>query len=192
MAVRLRLARHGRKRKPHYYIVAADGRSPRDGKFIEKIGSYNPMTNPATINLDVEKALTWLKYGAQPSDTVKRIMSYKGVYMKKHLYEGVKKGAFDEITAEKKFNAWLEEKEQKIRNKVSDLELKNRSDRKTALAAETKINELRAAEIAKKHLDALGLEEEKAENQVVEIVEENTNAVGTTEVEAQAEEKTVE
>ncbi len=182
MAVRIRLSRHGSKGRPYYYIVAADSRSPRDGKFIERIGSYNPMTNPATINLDVDKAMYWINNGAQPSDTAKRILSYKGVLMKKHLYDGVKKGAFDEATAERKFNAWLEEKEQKIRNKVSDLQLKERSNKKSILEAEAKISEQRASEIAKKRLaeieaiTAANVEEaaENVEEVVAETPEEKT------------------
>ncbi|MDR2835749.1 MAG: 30S ribosomal protein S16 [Bacteroidales bacterium] len=184
MAVRLRLARHGSKKRPYYYIVAADSRAPRDGHFIERIGSYNPMTNPATINLDFDKALAWIHNGAQPSDTVKRILSYKGVFMKKHLLDGVKKGAFDEATAEMKYQKWLEEKEQKIRNKVSDLELKKRNTKKEILAAEAKVNELRAAEIAKKRLAVLEAQkviEAQAQAQTETITTE-TEKVETVEV----------
>ena len=173
MAVKLRLARHGGKGKPYYHIVAADSRSPRDGRYIERIGSYNPMTNPATITLDFDKALNWVNKGAQPTETVKRILSYKGVLLKKHLLGGVKKGAFDEATAETKFNQWLEEKEQKVRNKVSDLQLKERADKKIALAREAEIKEKRATEIAKKQLEAFEAEKAKeAEN--AEVQTENT------------------
>ena len=188
MAVKLRLARHGGKGKPYYYIVAADSRSPRDGKFIERIGSYNPMTNPASINLDFDKALSWLNNGAQPTETVKRILSYKGVLLKKHLLGGVKKGAFDEATAEKKFQAWLEEKEQKIRNKVSDLELDNRKKKKDALAKEAEIKERREAEISKKRLKALEEMKAKEAETLAEIAA--TELTATTEAETTEAETT--
>ena len=103
MATKIRLARHGRKGRPFYHVVIADSRAPRDGRFIEKVGTYDPNTNPATINLNFDRALYWLMTGAQPTDTAKRILSYKGVLLKKHLLEGVKKGAFDEAAAESKF-----------------------------------------------------------------------------------------
>jgi small subunit ribosomal protein S16 len=111
MPVKLRLARHGRKKFAFFHIVAADGRAPRDGKFIEKLGVYDPNTNPATIELDFDKSLNWLLKGAQPTETVRAILSYKGVLMKRHLLEGVRKGAFSEEEAEKRFTAWLKEKE---------------------------------------------------------------------------------
>ena len=110
MAVKIRLARHGKKGFAFYHIVAADSRAPRDGKFIEKLGTYNPNTNPATIDLNFEKALDWLLKGAQPTDTCRAILSYKGVMYKKHLLGGVAKGAFSESDAEAKFNKWLSEK----------------------------------------------------------------------------------
>ena len=110
MATKLRLQRRGRKNYPFYQIIVADSRAPRDGKYIERIGSYNPNTNPATITLDFEKALYWLQTGAQPTDTVKNILSREGVLMKKHLLGGVAKGAFDEAEAEKRFNAWKSNK----------------------------------------------------------------------------------
>ncbi len=164
MAVKLRLARHGRKSKPYYYIIASDSRTSRDGRFIERIGAYNPVTNPATINLDFDKALDWMMKGAQPTETVRRILSYKGVLMKKHLLEGVKKGAFSEAEAEKRFTAWLEDKNQRINTKVSDLSAKEREEAKAKLAAETKIKEERAQAIAKKY----AVEEEVAEGEVNE------------------------
>lgn len=166
MAVKLRLARHGRKSKPYYYIIASDNRSPRDGRFIERIGSYNPVTNPATIELDFEKALDWVIKGAQPTDTVKRILSYKGVLMKKHLLDGVKKGAFDEAEAEKRFAAWLQEKNSKITAKISDLSAKERAAAKAKLEAETKVKEERAQAIAKKY--AAEAKEETADEEVAE------------------------
>ena len=114
MATKIRLQRHGKKRSPFYHIVIADSRAKRDGKFIEKIGTYNPNTKPATIDLKFESALSWLQKGAIPTDTARAILSYKGVLYKKHLLEGVKKGAFDEKSAEEKFDKWIAEKEEKI------------------------------------------------------------------------------
>ena len=122
MAVKIRLARKGRKKLAFYHIVVADSRSPRDGRYIEKIGSYNPVTNPATIELDFDKALGWLQNGALPTDTCRAILSYKGVMLKKHLLEGVKKGAFDEAEATKRFEEWMKQNEAKIEAKKSGLE----------------------------------------------------------------------
>jgi len=150
MPVKIRLARHGRKRNAFYHIVVADSRSPRDGKFIERIGSYNPNSNPATIDLNFEKALTWLSNGAQPTDTARAILSYKGVLMKKHLLDGVKKGAFDEAEAEKRFNTWLTGKQAKIQSKIDGLKGKAADAAKENLEREAKINSERAEAIAKK------------------------------------------
>ena len=111
MPVKIRLQRHGKKGKPFYWIVAADGRSKRDGKYLEKLGTYNPNVNPAEILLDIDGTVTWLQNGAQPTDTARAILSYKGVMLKKHLAEGVRKGALTEEQAEAKFNTWVEEKE---------------------------------------------------------------------------------
>ena len=154
MPVKIRLARHGRKQHAYYHIVVANSRSPRDGRLIERIGSYNPNTNPATIELDFDKALTWLTNGAQPTDTCRAILSYKGVMMKKHLLEGVKKGAFDEAAAEQKFEAWTQQKEKAIQAKKDKLAAGFDDEMKKRLKAETKINELRLAEIAKKNAAA--------------------------------------
>ena len=121
MATRIRLARHGRKKQAFYHIVVADSRSPRDGRFIEKLGVYNPNTNPATININFDSAVEWLLKGAQPSDTARAILSYKGVMMKKHLMTGVAKGAFNEEEAEKRFLSWLENKQKQIENKKEEL-----------------------------------------------------------------------
>lgn len=153
MAVKIRLARKGRKRKAFYHIVVADSRAPRDGRFIEKLGVYNPITDPATIELDFEKALDWLQKGAQPTETCRAILSYKGVLMKKHLLEGVKKGAFNEEELEKRFEAWLKEKEQKVEKKVAGLEQSQENIKKERIEAERKINEARAAELAKRRSD---------------------------------------
>ena len=151
MAVKIRLARKGRKKVAYYHIVVADSRSPRDGRYIEKIGVYNPITDPATIELDFNKALDWLQNGAQPTDTCRAILSYKGVLLKKHLLEGVKKGAFDETEAERRFNEWMKQNEEKIDSKKSKLEKAQDDDKKSRIEAEKQINDARAAELAKKN-----------------------------------------
>ncbi|HCC70377.1 MAG TPA: 30S ribosomal protein S16, partial [Bacteroidales bacterium] len=166
MAVKIRLARKGRKRKAFYHIVVADSRAPRDGRFIEKLGVYNPVTDPATIELDFDKALGWLQKGAQPTDTCRAILSYKGVMLKKHLLEGVRKGAFDEAEAERRFQVWLKEKEGKIEAKKSDLEKSKEEDKKKRLETEKKINEERAEALAKKRAELA--EQESAGEQPVE------------------------
>lgn len=145
MPVKIRLQRHGKKGKPFYWIVAADSRSKRDGKFLEKLGTYNPNTNPATIHLDVDGSVKWLHNGAQPTDTARAILSYKGVMMKKHLLGGVAKGAFSEEEAEKRFAAWLEEKESKIQAKRDGLSKAEAEAKSKALAAEKEANEKRIA-----------------------------------------------
>ena len=145
MAVKIRLQRHGRKGRPFYHIVVADSRVKRDGKFIEKIGTYNPITNPATIDLDVDKAVEWLQKGAQPTNTARNILSYKGAMLKKHLLGGVAKGAFDEAEAENRFNAWLEEKEKQIANKKEGLSKKAEEDKAQKLEAEKKVADARKA-----------------------------------------------
>ena len=150
MAVKIRLARHGKKGYAFYHIVAADSRAPRDGKFIEKLGTYNPNTNPATIDLKFDRALDWLLKGAQPTDTCRAILSYKGVMYKKHLLGGVAKGAFTEAEAEAKFNKWAEEKQGKIDAKSNKLASDATAAKKAQLAAETKVKEERAAAIAEK------------------------------------------
>ncbi|PPK97022.1 MULTISPECIES: 30S ribosomal protein S16 [Nonlabens] len=145
MPVKIRLQRHGKKGKPFYWIVAADARSKRDGKYLEKLGTYNPNTNPATVNLDVDGAITWLENGAQPTDTARNLLSYKGVMMKKHLKGGVKKGAFTEEQADEKFNSWLTEKEAKIAGKASGLQADADAAAAKALEAEKAVNEARIA-----------------------------------------------
>lgn len=145
MPVKIRLQRHGKKGKPFYWIVAADSRSKRDGRFLEKLGTYNPNTNPATINLDVDQSVQWLNNGAQPTDTARAILGYKGVMLKKHLQGGVRKGAFDQDEADKRFAAWLQEKEAKVTGK-SDSLAKAEADRKAA--AQKREEEVNAARIA--------------------------------------------
>jgi len=162
MPVKIRLTRRGKKRAPFYHIVIADSRAPRDGRFIESIGRYNPNTNPATIELDFDKALDWLQKGAQPTDTCRAILSYRGVMMKKHLLEGVKKGALTEDQAEERFQSWLKEKESKIQAKVDMLKKGVDAEAKKRLDAETQVREARAEELAKKNAEAAA-EEAKAE-----------------------------
>ena len=188
MPVKIRLTRRGRKKAPFYHIVIADSRAPRDGRFIESIGSYNPITNPATIELDFDKALDWLQKGAQPTDTCRAILSYKGVMMKKHLLEGVKKGALTEEQAEEKFQAWMKEKEAKIQTKVDSLKKGEDAEAKKRLDAETKVREARAEELAKKNAEAAAAEAKANASKTEEApVEETAEAPEVTE-EAKTEE----
>jgi len=162
MPVKIRLSRHGRKGNAFYHVIVADVRAPRDGRYIERIGSYNPNTNPATIDLNFEKALQWLQNGAQPTDTARAILSYKGVLMKEHLLRGVKKGAMTAEQAEAKFQAWLLAKENQIQTKIEKLANLASTDKKQRFDAESKINEERAASIAKKKSElAAALAKEK-------------------------------
>jgi len=150
MPTKIRLQRHGKKGQPFYHIVIADGRAPRDGRNIERIGTYNPVTKPAEIVLDFERALYWVQVGAQPTDTVRSLLSYKGVIYKNHLLKGVKKGALTVEQAELKFQEWLEAKQSKIDNAGKELENKERADEKQRLEAEAKIKDARLEEFAKK------------------------------------------
>jgi len=154
MPAKIRLQRNGRKRYAYYHIVIADSRAPRDGKNVERIGSYNPNTNPATIDLDFDKALTWLNNGAQPTDTVRAILSYKGVMYKKHLQGGVAKGAFTAEEAEAKFEAWVAEKANKVQAKKDGLVVSADSSKKAQFAMEAKKNAERANAIAKRNAEA--------------------------------------
>ena len=150
MATKIRLQRGGRKSYAFYRIVVADARAPRDGRFTEKIGTYNPNTNPATVDLNFERALYWVEVGAQPTDTVRNILSREGVYLMKHLKGGVKKGAFDEAAAQRKFDAWKADKQRGL-DKVRDAEQKAKIDAaKKALDAEKKVNEAIAQKVAEK------------------------------------------
>jgi small subunit ribosomal protein S16 len=151
MAVKIRLQRHGKKAAAYFHIVIADGRAPRDGKFIEKIGTYNPTTNPATISLDNEKALTWLDKGAQPTDTCRAILSYKGVMYKKHLQGGVAKGALTQEQADAKFTKWLADKETKVTTKVDKLANAKKDAYKNRMAAEAAAKDAKAAKIVAKN-----------------------------------------
>ncbi len=145
MPVKIRLQRHGKKGKPFYWIVAADSRAKRDGKFLDKLGVYNPNTNPATIDLNVDGAVQWLENGAQPTDTARAILSYKGALLKKHLNGGVRKGALTEEQAEAKFTAWLEEKAAKVQAKADGLSKADAEAKAKALEAEKAVNEARIA-----------------------------------------------
>ena len=162
MATKIRLQRHGKKGKPFYYIVVADARAPRDGRFIERLGSYNPNTNPATIDINFDKTLNWVNDGAQPTDTCRAILAYKGVLYKKHLQGGVKKGALTEDQAETKFAAWLDQKDGKITGKKSDLHSAKDAVRKAALEAEAIKKEGKAAAIAAKNAPVAEETEEEA------------------------------
>ena len=154
MAVKIRLRRHGKKNFAFFHIVVADSRAPRDGRFIEQIGSYNPNTNPATIVLNSEKALAWLNVGAQPTLTAKRILSYEGVLLKKHLQGGVLKGALTQEQADKKFEAWKAEKDAKVSAKKAGIVKDADSKAKAAAEAEAKVNQERAEALAKKKAEA--------------------------------------
>ena len=145
MPVKIRLQRHGKKGKPFYWIVAADARAKRDGRYLEKLGTYNPNTNPAQIDLDVQQAVQWLHNGAQPTDTARAILKYKGAMYLKHLQGGVKKGAITEEEAEKRFNDWVAEKQGRIDAKVEGLDKAEADARAEALKAERAVNEARIA-----------------------------------------------
>lgn len=154
MSVKIRLARRGRKKQAMYDVVVADARAPRDGRFIEKLGTYNPNTDPATINLSDDKAFDWVMKGAQPTDTVRAILSYRGIMMKKHLQIGVNKGAITQEEADKKLEAWISDKESKIQGKVDKLAKAKADKKKAALDAEKKVSDARAAELQKKAKEA--------------------------------------
>ena len=189
MSVKIRLARRGRKKQAIYDVVVADARAPRDGRFIEKLGTYNPNTNPASININNERALTWLLNGAQPTDTVKAMLSYRGVMLKKHLQIGVLKGAISQEQADAKFNAWVSEKDTKIEGKKDQLATAKADARKAALAAETAKNQARIDAIKAREAAALAAatpaveEVEEVEAPAAEV-EETTSVIETPEVEA--------
>ena len=190
MSVKIRLARRGRKKQAIYDVVVADARAPRDGRFIEKLGTYNPNTNPASININNERALTWLLNGAQPTDTVKAMLSYRGVMLKKHLQIGVLKGAISQEQADAKFNAWVSEKDTKIEGKKDQLATAKADARKAALAAETAKNQARIDAIKAREAAALAAAApavEEVEAPAAEV-EETTAVVETPEVEAPAAE----
>jgi small subunit ribosomal protein S16 len=185
MPVKMRLARHGRKRYAYYHIVVADSRAPRDGRYIERVGSYNPNTNPASIDLDFDKAYDWLVKGAQPTDTVKAILSYKGVLYKKHLMGGVKKGAFTEEEAHKKLDNWMSEKEAQIQAKKEKLEGDESAAIKKQLAAEAKLREAKEAAIAAKNAELAA--EAKAAEKAERAEEESSDEAPVAENQAEGE-----
>ncbi len=187
MAVKIRLTRRGRKKLALYDVVVADARAPRDGRFIEKLGTYNPNTDPATININDDRAFHWVMTGAQPTDTVKAMLSYRGVMLKKHLQIGVNKGAITQDAADKKYEAWKAEKEGKITAKVDGLTQKKDADKKARFEAETKVKEARAEAIVKKNLV---IEEEAAAAEAPS--EEATETTEEVAAEAPATEEKVE
>ena len=173
MPVKIRLQRRGKKGKPYFWILAADGRSKRDGKYLEKIGFYNPTTNPAQIDLDVDLAVKWLQNGAQPTDTVRAILSYKGALLKNHLAGGVRKGALTEEQAEAKFNEWLETKRGSIDSKKANLTEAQEKEKAEKLTAEKAVSEKRAADAAAAAAPA----EEEATEEVEAATETATEEV---------------
>jgi small subunit ribosomal protein S16 len=183
MPVKIRLQRHGKKGKPFYWVVAADSRSKRDGKFLEKLGTYNPNTNPATIDLNVDSAVQWLHDGAQPTDTARAILSYKGALLKHHLDGGVRKGALTQEQADAKFAQWNDEKAGKIDAKKGNLSDAKADAKAKALEAEKKVNEDRIAAAKQAEADAIAA--------ATPAVEEETATEGTEET-ASAEENTEE
>ncbi|MDR0798690.1 MAG: 30S ribosomal protein S16 [Dysgonamonadaceae bacterium] len=173
MATKIRLQRHGRKGYAFYHIVIADSRAPRDGKFIERIGSYNPNTNPATIDLKFDRALYWLQVGAQPTDTTRNILSREGVLLKKHLLGGVKKGALTEAEAESKFEAWKQTKQAGFSKEISSLSESKKTAEKLRLDAEKAVNKAKAEALAAKKAE-LAKEAAKKDTVTEEVVVEET------------------
>ena len=192
MAVKIRLARRGRKKLAMYDIVVADARAPRDGKFIEKIGTYNPNTNPASIVLNEANALKWIMNGAQPTDTTRAILSYKGVLLKKHLQVGVNKGAISQEAADEKFGAWKEIKDAKVTGKSDGLDAKAAADKASRMAREVEINAARAAAIVKKNTVEEVVEEVAVAEEVIEEVVAEAPAVEAIVEEVVAEAPAVE
>ncbi len=199
MPVKIRLARHGSKRKPYYYIVAADSRAPRDGRYIERIGSYNPNTDPASIDLNFDKAIQWLNNGAVPTDTCKAILSEKGVLYKNHLIKGIAKGALTEEQVQAKFDAWIKDKEQKIQAKKDKLKTNVKTEKENRLKIEEEVNRLKGEELAaKKAKAAESLMKQKAapvedsfEDSAEVVVEDKTSPIDDS-VENSVEEKVEE
>jgi small subunit ribosomal protein S16 len=190
MAVKIRLARRGRKKRAMYDIVVADARSPRDGRFIEKLGTYNPTTNPASINISTERSVYWLMVGAQPTDTANAILRYKGILFKKHLQVGVVKGAITQEAADAQYAEFVTARETKVQGKVDGLATQKADARKAALAAEAKVNATRAEAIAAKNapvVEEAPVAEEAAEEAVEAAAEEATEAPAAEATEAPAE-----
>ena len=195
MATKIRLQRHGRKKRAFFHIVVADSRAPRDGRFIDKIGTYNPITNPATIDINLDKAVQWMANGAQPSDTARAILSYKGVLYKHHLQVGVRKGAITQEQADAKFAEWMTSKEAKIAEKRSNLEKASNSRKSDAMKAEAQKREAIAARVlAKQNSVSEEAVEETESNETEATVEvtENVSAVETSSEESAVEENVAE
>ncbi|MEK0421036.1 MAG: hypothetical protein RLZZ161_887 [Bacteroidota bacterium] len=195
MATKIRLQRHGRKKRAFFHIVVADSRAPRDGRFIDKIGTYNPITNPATIDINLDKAVQWMANGAQPSDTARAILSYKGVLYKHHLQVGVRKGAITQEQADAKFAEWMTSKEAKIAEKRSNLEKASNSRKSDAMKAEAQKREAIAARVLAKQnsVSEEAVEEtESNETEATAEVTENVAAEETSSEETAAEETVAE
>ncbi len=190
MSVKIRLQRHGKKQKPFYWVVAADARSKRDGKYLEKIGTYNPNTNPATIELDLDSAVKWLHNGAQPTDTAKAILSYKGALLKHHLDGGIRKGALTQEQADAKLAAWLEAKAGKVDAKKEGLSKAQADAKAKAFKAEQAVNAKRLADAAQAEADAIAAANPVLEEEAEVVAEESevVEAEATPEVEAVVEE----
>lgn len=198
MPTKIRLQRRGKKGQPFYHIVIADGRAPRDGKFIDKIGTYNPLSKPAEIDINFDRAVQWLQNGAQPTDTVRSILSLKGVLYKNHLQTGVRKGAMTQEQADVKFDEWLKDKQERLLAHIKQTELEHKDDKKKRLDAEAKVKEERAKKLAAKraqelkameaeHAGAEAPEAQAEEPAVAEAVAEDTAAEPVAEAEAATE-----
>jgi small subunit ribosomal protein S16 len=185
MPVKIRLQRHGKKGKPFYWVVAADARAKRDGRYLEKIGTYNPNTNPATVEIDVDSAVKWLGNGAQPTDTARTLLSYRGALLKHHLQGGVSKGELTQEDADEKFEAWLEDKANRIQAKVDGLSKEEAKAQADAFAAEKAVNEKRVA-------DAKALAEEAAAEEAAAQAAAEAEAKAAAAPEVEAEEAATE
>ena len=189
MPTKIRLQRHGKKGQPFYHIVVADGRAPRNGRFIERIGTYNPLTNPATVVLNFDRALYWVTTGAQPTDTTRSLLRREGVYMKKHLLGGVAKGAFSEAEAEAKFTAWKEDKQHRLNNVKLEAMNADKAVAKVRMEAETKVKEAKAAVVNEKRqaiAEKERQEREAAEAAAAEAAAQNETAEAEAPAEAEA------
>ena len=183
MSVKIRLQRHGKKGKPFYWVIAADSRAKRDGKYLEKIGTYNPNTNPATIDLNLESAVKWLHNGAQPTDTARAILSYKGALLKHHLDGGIRKGALTQEQADEKLAKWLADKDNQVAAKKEGLSTSKADKKADALAAEKKVNADRIAAAKKAEADLIAASQ-PAEEATEEVSEETTSEENTEETQA--------
>jgi small subunit ribosomal protein S16 len=194
MPVKIRLQRHGKKGKPFFWIVAADSRAKRDGRFLEKLGTYNPNTNPASIDINIDNSVQWLQNGAQPTDTARAILSYKGVLLKKHLIDGVSKGALTMEQVEEKFSAWVTEKEQAVANKKNKLADDKAKAKAEALKAEEAVNQARLAAAEEAAAEAIAEEatEEATEEAIEEAIEEAAEDTMEEATETPAAEETAE